>query len=143
MGPTVFSPSLGYMNSRLKGRGSLGLHSSATDRAMELPGATLTHPFGPDWDVFKVHGKVFLLLTAVTGRQQAILKADPLDAEALRSEYSFITPGYHMNKRHWVSVHPDPTLTPKLLTELVTDSYRLVVEKLPRSQRHIDTSTFG
>ncbi len=90
-----------------------------------------------------MRGKVFLLLTAVTGRQQAILKADPLDAEALRNEHSFITPGYHMNKRHWVSVHPDPTLTPKLLTELVTDSYRLVVEKLPRSQRPIDPSTFG
>lgn len=131
------------MNSCSSGSSALDLHSSATAHAMELPGATLTHPFGPDWDVFKVRGKVFLLLTAVTGRQQAILKADPLDAEALRSEHSFITPGYHMNKRHWVSVHPDPTLTPKLLTELVTDSYRLVVEKLPRSQRPIDPSTFG
>lgn len=103
----------------------------------------LTHPFGPDWDVFKVRGKVFLLLTAVTGSQQAILKVEPLDGEALRREYSFIAPGYHMNKRHWVSVYPDAILTPQLLAELVTDSYRLVVEKLPRSQRPIDPSTFG
>ncbi|ACP32226.1 hypothetical protein cauri_0629 [Corynebacterium aurimucosum ATCC 700975] len=134
----MFSPSVDLMNTAV-----LDLHACATDRAMELPGAALTHPFGPDWDVFKVRGKVFLLLTAVTGKHQAILKAEPLDAEALRSEHSFITPGYHMNKRHWVSVHPDPQLTSELLAELVTDSYRLVVEKLPRSQRPIDPSTFG
>lgn len=122
---------------------ALDLHACATARAAELPGAALTHPFGPDWDVFKVRGKVFLLLTAVTGSQQAILKVDPLDGEALRSEYSFITPGYHMNKRHWISVCPDANLTPQLLAELVTDSYRLVVEKLPRSQRPIDPAAFG
>lgn len=134
----MFSPSVDLMSTT-----ALDLHACATARAAELPGATLTHPFGPDWDVFKVRGKVFLLLTAVTGSQQAILKVDPLDGEALRSEYSFISPGYHMNKRHWVSVHPNPKLTPQLLAELVTDSYRLVVEKLPRSQRSIDPSTFG
>lgn len=121
----------------------LDLHTCTTARAFELPGATLTHPFGPDWEVFKVRDKVFLLLTAVTGSQQAILKAEPLDAEALRSEHAFITPGYHMNKRHWVSVHPDPHLTTELVHELVTDSYRLVLEKLPRSQRPINPSDFG
>ena len=134
----MFSPTLVHMKSS-----PLDLHACASARAAELPGATMTHPFGPDWDVFKVRGKVFLLLTAATGRPQAILKAEPLDAEALRSEHAFITPGYHMNKRHWVSVHPDPRLTPQLLTELVTDSYRLVVEKLPRSQRPINPSDFG
>ena len=50
---------------------------------------------------------------------------------------------YHMNKRHRVSVHPELKLTAQLLTELVTDSYRLVVEKLPRSQRPINPSDFG
>ena len=32
-----------------------------------------------------------------------ILKADPDDAAALRKQYADITPGYHMNKRHWIT----------------------------------------
>ncbi|HEV8557615.1 MAG TPA: MmcQ/YjbR family DNA-binding protein, partial [Actinophytocola sp.] len=38
------------------------------DCAEELPGAQLEHPFGPDWEVFKVRGKVFMLMTEVPGR---------------------------------------------------------------------------
>lgn len=36
-------------------------------RAEELPSAELTHPFGPDWEVYKVRDRVFMLPTAVSG----------------------------------------------------------------------------
>lgn len=45
-----------------------------------------------------------------------------------------------MNKRHWISLTPGPSLDEELVRELVTESYLLVVEKLPRSQRPIDPS---
>ena len=80
------------------------LHKTAADRAEELPGAQLEHPFGPDWEVFKVRGKVFMLMTEVPGRPVVILKADPGEAHALREQYSHITPGYHMNKKHWITL---------------------------------------
>lgn len=45
-----------------------------------------------------------------------------------------------MNKRHWISLTPGPSLNEDLVRELVTESYLLVVEKLPRAQRPIDPS---
>jgi len=114
-----------------------GIYSVARQRAEEKLGSQAQHPFGPDWEVFKVRGKVFLLLTAVTGQQQMIIKAEPEDCQALQQQYPFIAPGYHMNKRHWVSVYPHSELHQQLVEKLVTDSYRLVVEKLPRAQQPI------
>ena len=73
--------------------------------------------------------------------QQMIIKAEPEDCQALQQQYPFIAPGYHMNKRHWVSVYPHADLHERLVEELVTDSYRLVVEKLPRGRRPIDPSS--
>ncbi len=115
----------------------------ARERAEELPGADLEHPFGPEWDVFKVRGKVFMLLTEVTGEPIVILKSEPHDAKALRSEHDDITAGYHMNKRHWITLHPGGSLDPSLVEDLVTESYLLVVEKLPRAQRPVDPALFG
>ncbi len=115
----------------------------ARERAEELPGAALVHPFGPEWDVFKVRGKVFMLMTEVTGEPIVILKSEPHDAKALRSEHEDITPGYHMNKQHWITLHPGGSLPPSLVEDLVTESYLLVVENLPRAQRPVDPASFG
>ncbi|MDA0566671.1 MmcQ/YjbR family DNA-binding protein [Streptomonospora sp. S1-112] len=111
------------------------LHDTARRRAEALPEARLEYPFGPDWDVFKVGGKVFLLVVEVRGERVAILKAAPLDAEALRTAHADITPGYHMNKRHWITLSPGGSIDAALVEELVTDSYRLVVAGLPRARR--------
>ena len=69
------------------------LHARARERADELPGSGLEHPFGPEWDVYKVREKVFMLLTELAGRSVVILKADPEDAKALCHEFADITPG--------------------------------------------------
>jgi predicted DNA-binding protein (MmcQ/YjbR family) len=111
------------------------LHKSAANCAEELPGAQLEHPFGPDWEVFKVGGKVFMLMTEVPGRPVVILKADPGEALALREQYRHITPGYHMNKKHWITVEAGEGIHEELVRELVTDSYRLVVARLPKADR--------
>lgn len=119
------------------------LQKHAQDRAEELPGSGLEHPFGPDWDVFKVRGKVFMLMTATTGVPIVTLKAHPEDGKALREEYPDITPGYHMNKRHWITLHPGGGMPQALVEDLVTESYLLVVENLPRAKRPVDPRTFG
>ncbi|WP_194824406.1 MmcQ/YjbR family DNA-binding protein [Nocardia sp. XZ_19_231] len=115
----------------------------ATDRAQELPGAGLEHPFGPDWEVFKVRDKVFMLLTEITGEPIVIIKAAPEDGKALREQHEDITPGYHMNKQHWITLHPGGKLPKRLIEDLVTESYLLVVENLPRAERPVDPATFG
>lgn len=115
----------------------------AVARAQELPGSQLEYPFGADWDVHKVRGKVFLLTTAVTGEPIATLKARPEDSVALRRAVAAITPGYHMNKRHWITLRGGADLDPELVDDLVTESYLLVVEKLPRHERPVDPREFA
>ncbi|GGQ67139.1 MmcQ/YjbR family DNA-binding protein [Streptomyces asoensis] len=119
------------------------LHKTAADCAEQLPGAQLEHPFGPDWEVYKVRGKVFMLMTEVPGRPVVILKADPGEADALREQCSHITRGYHMNKKHWITAEGGEGVDRKLVEELVTDSYRLVVAHLPRAERPVDPRTYG
>lgn len=120
------------------------LQRRATERAQELPGAVLTYPFGEDWEVFKVCGKVFMLQTEVAGKLIVTLKATPADGAVLRAAQSDIVPGYHMNKRHWITLLPDGTLDPELVDDLVTESYLLVIEKnVPKSQWPVDPKTFG
>lgn len=119
------------------------LQKRARARVQELPGAGLEHPFGPEWDVYKVRDKVFMLLTDVTGEPIVILKTDPEDGKALREQHDDITPGYHMNKKHWITLHPSGDLPKPLIDDLVTDSYLLVVANLPHANRPVDPATFG
>jgi predicted DNA-binding protein (MmcQ/YjbR family) len=119
------------------------LQEQARARAQALPGAGLEHPFGSEWEVFKVRDKVFMLLTAITGEPIVIVKAAPEDGEALREQHEDITPGYHMNKQHWITLHPGGDLRKQLVDDLVTESYLLVVEGLPPATRPVDPATFG
>lgn len=72
-----------------------------------------------------------------------ILKADPGEAAALREQYSHITPGYHMNKNHWITLESGEGVDKELVRELVIDSYRLVVAHLPGAERPVDPHTYG
>ena len=119
------------------------LQKQAESRAQELPGTELTHPFGLDIDVWKICGKMFMFLTELDGEQIVNLKADPLDSEALRKIHVDITPGWHMNKKHWITIRPGGTVDAKLFDELVTDSYLLVVESLPKYKQPVNPQTFA
>ena len=90
-----------------------------------------------------MRGKVFMLMTDVTGESMVILKAAPDEAAALREQHTEITPGYHMNKKHWITLHRDGSLDRGLVEELVTDSYLLVVAKLPTAQQPVDPPAFS
>ena len=85
-----------------------------------------TLPFGPDVIVFKVKGKIFLLLPLDTETLQFNVKCDPDKAVELREQYSCVMPGYHMNKKHWNTIIPDHTVSLRLLKEWIDDSYLLV-----------------
>ncbi|WP_234042885.1 MmcQ/YjbR family DNA-binding protein [Actinomyces weissii] len=119
------------------------LYQCAHEVAQGLPGSGLEQPFGPRWDVYKVRGKIFALLTSSTGPQMLNVKVDPPDGVALRRQYPFIAPGYHMSKRHWVTVTPGEGLETALVEELVTTSYLLVVEGLPRAVRPVDPQRYA
>lgn len=85
-------------------------------------------PFGESTLVFKVKGKIFLLVSLDDQPLQFNAKCDPDRAVELREEYSCIIPGYHMNKKHWNTVIVDNTLSNKQLKELIDHSYDLVAD---------------
>lgn len=119
------------------------LTARAAARTQELPGSELTHPFGPDVDVYKVRGKVFMLVMDVRGEEMVTVKADPSDVLTLVEAFAEITPGYHMSKKHWVTLQAGDGLDEQLIEDLVTESYLLVVEKLPKAQRPVDPAAFA
>lgn len=103
------------------------------DACAAFPAVELSYPFGEDTPVFKVVGKMFAVLDAEAGPGTITLKADPEDAKALVDTFADIGPGYHMNKKHWISVRLPTTTAP--MAELIADSYDLVVAGLPRASR--------
>lgn len=119
------------------------LHKIVREAAEALPGSGMSHPFGPEYEVWKVRGKVFALLTDLADGPIVVIKSDPEDSRALRETYADITPGYHMNKKHWITLRPSAELDRELVEELVTESYLLVLEGLPRYRRPVDPATFG
>ncbi|MEW1982118.1 MmcQ/YjbR family DNA-binding protein [Citricoccus sp. NPDC079358] len=119
------------------------VHRIARETALQFPAVTVDQPFGPDNDVFKVKGRMFMFLAELDGEPIVNLKVEPEDSGALRQAHPEITPGYHMNKKHWITVTGGDTISGGLVRELVLDSYRLVVEKLPRHARPVDPETFG
>ena len=76
------------------------LHTCAKRLALELPFTEHCWPFGPEYDVFKVGGKIFMLVTELRGRPLINLKSDPQKSLLNQQIYPSIKPGYHMNKKH-------------------------------------------
>jgi predicted DNA-binding protein (MmcQ/YjbR family) len=99
------------------------------------PGVTEEFPFGEFTLVFKVMGKVFALTDVQSHPLSFNVKCDPERAVQLREAYPCVTPGYHMNKRHWNTVVADGSVPDRLLIGWVDHSYDLVVAGLPKKQR--------
>ena len=105
------------------------------DYCLSKVDATEGFPFGEDTLVFKVRGKMFLLVGLNNDPLQFNVKCDPDKAEELREQYDAVKPGYHMNKKYWNTILLNGSLSAKLLREMIDDSYKLVVMSLPKKDR--------
>ena len=105
------------------------------DYCLSLLGTDEGFPFGPDTSVFKVAGKIFALSRLSEHPLRVSLKCDPSLAEELRKAHPAVSPGYHLNKRHWNTVVLDGSLSSEMLADMVEDSYDLVVSKLSRARQ--------
>lgn len=108
------------------------LHEKAQEFALTLPFSEPAWPFGPEYDVFTVEGKIFMIKMSLRGEHIVNLKVDPEQSLLHQAIYPHIKPGYHMNKKHWISVYPGDEITVDLLNSLIEDSWNLVVNKLPK-----------
>jgi predicted DNA-binding protein (MmcQ/YjbR family) len=112
---------------------------SARDRVIAAclgrPGAVEDYPFGDAVAVFKVAGKMFALVPLGDLPGNISLKCDPDRAAWLRRQYTAITAGYHLNKRHWNTIELDESVPEDELLDLIDHSYELVVARLPKATR--------
>ena len=84
-------------------------------------------PFGPDTLVFKVWGKIFMLVGLDQVDQLAFnVKCTPAYAIELRAHYAqTVFPGYHMNKKHWYTIILDNSISTSEICRRIDDSYLL------------------
>jgi predicted DNA-binding protein (MmcQ/YjbR family) len=84
-------------------------------------------PFGPENLVYKIKGKMFLLISLDQIPPRINIKTDPDKSEELREAYpDNILPGFHMNKKHWNTIIIDGRLSAKQIKEMIRESYELV-----------------
>ena len=115
--------------------------SFAQQVAQSLP-AVQIYQMNDTWEAARVCEHWFALFTEHNDTPLVNLKADPADARLLCETYQGITPAYHMNKKHWISVYANSDVSDELLRELVIDSYLNVVSKLPKSKQPVDPEHF-
>ena len=76
---------------------SKSLQEHAKRVALEMPFTEHCWPFGPEYDVFKVGGKIFMLMATAHGRPHVSLKSDPETSLLNQQIYRGVEPGYHLN----------------------------------------------
>ncbi len=108
---------------------------------LSLPGTYDAMPFADGRNessrhfvCFYVSGKWFALADFQTF-EFCNLKSPPADTEYLTQTYAGIKPGWHMNKRHWISVYFHMDVRDEMVFELVRKAYDTVVAKLPKKER--------
>lgn len=104
------------------------------DYCLEKPAVTEGFPFGEETLVFKVAGKLFLLI-GLDEANRFNVKCDPELAQELRERHPEVQPGYHMNKKMWNTVYMDGSLTRKQLLDMIDHSYNEVVKGLPKKMQ--------
>jgi predicted DNA-binding protein (MmcQ/YjbR family) len=98
---------------------------------LQKKGTTEHFPFDKNTLVFKVGGKIFALAD-ISEFKSINLKCNPEKAINLRERYTGIQPGFHMNKKHWNTIHLFEDVDDHLLAELIDHSYDLVFHSLSK-----------
>jgi predicted DNA-binding protein (MmcQ/YjbR family) len=95
------------------------------DFCVELDEAEPSFPFDKNTLAFKRRNKIFALTDSLDFRF-INLKCEPEKAIELRERYQGIQPGFHMNKKHWNSVHLNQDVPDEIIYELINHSFALV-----------------
>jgi predicted DNA-binding protein (MmcQ/YjbR family) len=85
-------------------------------------------PFDDAVLVFKAVGKIFILIRTDTHPLTINLKCEPEHALELRERYEAVSPGYHMNKKHWNTVTLDGTIPSQEIVTMIDHSYDLIIK---------------
>lgn len=105
------------------------LHEQLRTFALALPEAWEDHPWGET--VAKVGKKVFVFMgmgADEDGTTHLTIKLPESNEEALALPFTE-TPGYGLDRGHWVTVHAPPDTPIDMLTAWIEESYRTVAPR--------------
>lgn len=109
-----------------------------TEYCLSKKGVKEDFPFDEVTMTMKVMGKIFCFIPLDEEEFKIAIKCDPERAIELREEYEDINEAFHLNKKHWISLHCSTgTLSSKLVKSLIDDSYDLVVKGLKKAEKEI------
>ncbi|WP_309131572.1 MmcQ/YjbR family DNA-binding protein [Brevibacterium sp.] len=112
------------------------IQRTAQEVADGLPGTSAGYPFTEHLRVWKVSGKVFLIVTEDDPDLEIItVKIDPDEGDELRRNHEAITRGHYLDKEHWISIGAGTGITKAVVEDLVRGSYDLAAEQLPVKDR--------
>lgn len=99
-------------------------------------GAYLDHPFGPEFDVVKVRGKIFAQLFDLKGIPMLTVNGDAVTNDFWRVRYpTAVKRGWHcppMSQPYFNTIDLSGQVPEDELLSMVDLSYRYVVGKLPK-----------
>lgn len=105
------------------------------DYLLAKPCSEDSYPFGPEVHVFKVFGKMFALIGYRNKNLTVTLKASPENVTFLSEEFACIERGYHMNKKHWITLSVNNEVSVGMIEDWVDSSYNLITSKLTKAQK--------
>lgn len=103
-----------------------------------LPVCHVRYPFdsAPNLRAWCIRKRMFAWCVTNDAPLTVQVKADPNLIPALIDNYSCILPGYHMNKKHWITIQIakcDQTM----LEGLLEDAHSLIAASMPKAERLI------
>lgn len=107
---------------------------SIRDYCLNKKEVTESLPFNDTALVMKVNGKMFAIID-LSEKLRISLKCDPEKVPYIIEKFESITTGYHLNKKHWITVYIDGSIEEDYINKWIDDSYRLIVRKMPLKDR--------
>ena len=95
---------------------------------MQYPDAFEDYPFhDPNWTAMrhKTNQKTFAFIFEREGKIWISVKVEPQWGDFWKAAFEAVVPAYHLNKRHWISIILDGSMTDEQILPLIRDSYVL------------------
>lgn len=103
---------------------------------LTYPAVFEDYPFDGTAAVMRHQGnkKMFALISERNGAAYINLKCEPMRADFLRSMFSGVTPGWHMNKVHWNTVTMGVDVPAAELYDMIKHSFDLTKPKVKKAK---------
>lgn len=111
-------------------------YSFIPELCLSMPGAIEEYKASWDAVLYRVRGRIFVLVGEDgRGNPCMSIKSSRDEVAPLYDRYDALSPGYHMNKRHWTTLRLDCDCPVEVVAHLIRRSYELVVAGLPKREQ--------